>query len=68
MEELDVTQVAEDRGTGGGNVPSDPAPSDQSESDQARLRAILEAIVYVTDEPLSAQQMAAALGHPLDKI
>ncbi len=24
--------------------------------------------MYVTDEPLSAQQMAAALGHPLDKI
>ena len=29
---------------------------------------MLEAIVYVTDEPLSAQQIAAALGHPLDKV
>jgi segregation and condensation protein B len=32
------------------------------------LKAILEAIVYITDEPLSAQQIAAALGRPLDKI
>src|SRR5580658_4641174 len=42
--------------------------SDPAQPDQSRLRAILEAIVYVTDEPLSAQQMAAALGHPVDKV
>jgi segregation and condensation protein B len=36
--------------------------------DDAQLKAILEAIVYVTDEPLSAQQIAAALGQPLDKV
>ena len=53
MDELEVTQVAEER----------PAPRDE-----ASLRAILEAIVYVTDEPLSAQQMAAALGEPIDKV
>jgi segregation and condensation protein B len=53
MDELELTQLAEER----------PAAGDESE-----LKAILEAIVYVTDEPLSAQQMAAALGHPLDKI
>jgi len=78
MEELDATQTAEERSAGGGHVQSDPAPSghvqsdpaqsDQAPSDQTRLRAILEAIVYVTDEPLSAQQMAAALGHPVDKV
>jgi segregation and condensation protein B len=53
MEELDVTQLAEEL----------PA-----EGDDAHLKAMLEAIVYVTDEPLSAQQIAAALGHPLDKV
>jgi len=53
MDELDVTQLAEER------------PSD---GDEAQLKAILEAIVYVTDEPLSAQQIAAALEAPLDKI
>jgi segregation and condensation protein B len=53
MDELDVTQLTEER----------PAASDE-----AQLKAILEAIVYVTDEPLSAQQMAAALGAPIDKV
>jgi segregation and condensation protein B len=53
MEELDVTKLAEER------------PAD---SDDAQLRAILEAIVYVTDEPLSAQQMAAALERPFDVV
>jgi len=53
MDELELNQLAEER----------PVASDEAE-----LKAILEAIVYVTDEPLSAQQMAAALGHPLDKI
>src|SRR5450631_3850986 len=36
--------------------------------EDTELKAMLEAIVYVTDEPLSAQQIAAALGHPLDKV
>src|SRR5580698_2409911 len=53
MDELDVTQLAEER------------PSD---GEEAQLKAILEAIVYITDEPLSAQQVAAALEAPLDKI
>ena len=53
MDEMDVTQLAEER------------PSD---GEEAQLKAILEAIVYVTDEPLSAQQIAAALEAPLDKV
>ncbi|HEY6344654.1 MAG TPA: SMC-Scp complex subunit ScpB [Bryobacteraceae bacterium] len=36
--------------------------------EDADLRAILEAIVYITDEPLSAQQIASALGRPLDRV
>lgn len=53
MDELDVTQLAEER---------------PSTGEDAELKAVLEAIVYVTDEPLSAQQIAAALGTPIDKI
>ena len=53
MEELDVNQLAEER---------------PPVRDDAQLKAILEAVVYVTDEPLSAQQMAAALEVPLDKV
>jgi len=50
---MDLTELAEER---------------PSVSEDARLKAILEAIVYITDEPLSAQQMAAALEEPIDKI
>jgi len=53
MDELDVTQLTEER------------PSD---GEDARLKAMLEAIVYVTDEPLSAQQIAAALERPIDGV
>ena len=53
MEEIDASQLTEDRPV----VNSD-----------AQLKAILEAIVYVTDEPLSAQQMAAALEQPIDVV
>src|SRR5579863_2712486 len=53
MDEMDVTQLAEER------------PSD---GEDARLKAMLEAIVYVTDEPLSAQQIAAALERPIDVV
>ena len=34
----------------------------------ARRLAVLEAIVYVTDEPLSAEQIAKAMGEPLEDI
>jgi segregation and condensation protein B len=54
---MDVTQLAEER----------PAAS-ASETENAQLKARLEAVVYITDEPLSAQQMAAALEQPIDKV
>jgi len=53
MEELDVAKLGEDRPAAG---------------DDAQLKAMLQAIVYVTDEPLSAQQIAAALERPLDVV
>jgi segregation and condensation protein B len=53
MDEIDVSQLAEER------------PADNPDSP---LKAILEALVYITDEPLSAQQMAAALERPIDVV
>jgi len=32
------------------------------------LKAIIEAAIYVTDEPLSAEQIATAVGHPLETV
>jgi segregation and condensation protein B len=57
VEEMDFTELPEER----------PSVSAE-ESQDAQLKAILEAVVYITDEPLSAQQMAAALQQPIDKI
>jgi len=37
-------------------------------SDDAQLKAVLEAIVYVTEEPLSAIQIADALGEPSERV
>jgi segregation and condensation protein B len=34
----------------------------------APLRATLEAIVYITDEPLTLQQISAALAQPIDRV
>ncbi len=53
MDEMDATQLGEERPSAG---------------EDAQLKAILEAIVYVTDEPLSVQQIAAALSQPIDKV
>jgi segregation and condensation protein B len=39
-----------------------------SETDDTRLMAVLEAVIYVTEEPLSGQQIALALNQPLDRI
>jgi segregation and condensation protein B len=38
------------------------------ESSTAQIKAIIEAVVYITDEPLSAAQIAAALGQPADRV
>jgi len=44
--------------------PDEPA----SDAAEARLAAMLEAIVYVTDEPLTGDQIADALGEPREKV
>lgn len=39
-----------------------------SDSEELRLRAIIEAVVYITDEPLTSKQIADALGLPAAKV
>ena len=53
MDEIDASQLTEERPV---------------ENTDTQLKAVLEAIVYITDEPLSAQQMAAALERPIDVV
>jgi segregation and condensation protein B len=54
MDELEISQAVAETISAG--------------SDDATLKAILEAIVYITDEPLTAQQISAALGQPIDHV
>lgn len=44
---------------------NDPMPSEDA---AAALKAVVEAAIYITDEPLTAQQIAAAVDQPLDRI
>ncbi len=44
----------------------EPEPQPQTAED--RILAMLEAIVYVTDEPLTVEQIADALGEPREKV
>jgi segregation and condensation protein B len=46
-------------------IESQPPPLD---SDRARLRAMIEAIIYMTDEPLSCAQIAQGLQLPQDTV
>ncbi len=47
---------------------SPAAPAAALSSDDARLKAVLEAIVYVTEEPLSPEQIATTLGEPQERV
>ncbi len=44
---------------------AETAPLDEED---ARLKAVLEAIVYVTEEPITADQAANALGQPSERM
>src|SRR5579871_6620469 len=46
-------------------VVADAAPGDADAArDLTELKAVVEAVIYVTDEPLSADQIATALARP----
>src|SRR5665213_314886 len=48
-------------------LPDEPAAEPNSVAD-SQLKAVLEAIVYITDEPLSLDQICAAIEQPRDRI
>lgn len=53
-EAIDANDFAEDRPSQGG--------------DRAELKALLEAVIYVTDEPLTLAQIAAAVSQPAETV
>src|ERR1700676_587865 len=44
------------------------SPLSADDSADAHLKALVEAVIYITDEPLSADQIAIALQHPAEKV
>jgi segregation and condensation protein B len=48
-------------------LPEQPAPGAIT-MENAKLKAVLEAIIYVTDEPLSLDQICAAIEQPRDRV
>ena len=48
-------------------LPEEPAAAAPSQAD-AQLKAVLEAIVYITDEPLTLDQICAAIEQPRERV
>ena len=44
---------------------SEPAPAVEQ---SATLKAVIEAAIYITDEPLSAEQIATAINQPIERV
>ena len=65
MEEVDqpVDQAQETLFVG--EAITEPAPPPES---AAALKAVIEAAIYVTDEPLAADQIASAIEQPLERV
>jgi len=47
--------------------PAEPVP-DAITMEDAKLKAVLEAIIYVTDEPLTLEQICTAIEQPRDRV
>jgi segregation and condensation protein B len=45
---------------------TEPLPPE--ENNAATVKAVIEAAIYITDEPLSAEQIAIAIEQPLDRV
>jgi segregation and condensation protein B len=48
--------------------PVEPEATQEATTDMVRLRAVIEAIVYLTDQPLSIEQIAGALRQPQEVV
>jgi len=67
MEEIEVTQTT-DPETPEVQPETEQLELPEAPEDIAHLRAMLEAVIYITDEPLTLQQICAALAEPIDKV
>src|SRR5258708_12983621 len=65
MEPSEVQAALETEGLKQESAPDQPAAIEWADSD---LKAIVEAVIYLTDEPLSADQIAIGLKQPAANV
>lgn len=65
---MDTTEIAIEEMSAEELLPEDPNRPEPAHAGDAELKAVIEAIVYITDEPLSMEQIAGALGQPRERI
>src|SRR5260221_12754829 len=65
MEPSEVQAALETEGPKQESAPEQPAAIEWTDSD---LKAIVEAVIYLTDEPLSADQIAIGLKQPAANV
>ncbi len=51
-----------------GDAPGEEPAAEVFTMEDAKLKAVLEAIIYVTDEPLSLEQICTAIEQPRDRV
>jgi len=67
MEQPEVQSAPETEGA----IPEEllrESPPSAADSADSQLKALVEAVIYITDEPLSADQIAIALGQPAEQV
>jgi segregation and condensation protein B len=57
MEEVEQPEMA-----------AEESPAEEAEQKDPTLKAVVEAAIYITDEPLTAEQIAAALEEPVERV
>jgi segregation and condensation protein B len=65
---MEDTEITEREATAMIAPEPEPTPEPIVEYTDSQLRAVLEAIIYITDEPLTLEQMAVALAQPRERI
>jgi segregation and condensation protein B len=75
--ELAEVETASEPGISGEDQAAEPIATDEllagieaptASSEDSQLQALLEAIIYITEEPLSLAQIAAALNQPRERV
>src|SRR5437764_4426524 len=67
MESMETSETVETVDTAE-LLPGVEPSQDAQATEDARLKAMLEAVVYVTEEPLTLEQIAAGVAQPRERV